>query len=745
MAPRGTAHGTGSGRSSNRFSSTRSVRVRYPQRVNGCVALRWGRLPFLVRAAIVLLVALVVASCGDGEAKLAPRVTGGVLDARAWDFDDGGALALAGEWTACVERRGDALPPVGETFPCADTLEIPWQDAHRRTRGGLDVDASRWVTLGVRIELPPTSAGAVIEVSDFLAESFVLTCRDDGGGFDELRAGMDPAAPETYREALWPLGSVGLAKSGYCSLIVPRGVLAQTTMLAAPRLVASKRASADFARDMSIEVTNAVAMFTFAAFAGLMAALNRRDSVARWSLVWGALMFVRIFVVNRGLFWSADSLVQWRAILNFRTEFVDLWLLAIALGRYGEEMSLRRLPLRPVVFGALLVLAAIAAFGPYALTRRVTPLGEVLLLWVLVATTVALASRRNEAAARLALAGIGFALLGAVGSVLSFTLYQRQSRFFELVGSIEPLFQMAVLSVRAADARARIARFATAMQRFVPREFLHALGHEDVTTAKLGDARAGAMTVLFADIRNFTMMSERLSPEATFATLNRCLSKIAPVIRAHGGFVDKYIGDAVMALFPGDPSQAVRAAAAMQVELARDKSLQIGDVRLDIGVGVHHGFVMLGTIGEEERFEATVISDTVNLTSRLESLTKKFGCGVLLTGEVAQELDAELREQVRPLGSFVVKGKVQPVQIFELFASDADAIRVAKISSRERVNEMLTLHAEGRHEAALAVAEELHARCREDGPVRWWLARLEQERVGDGKPSSRGIVLLDEK
>ena len=65
--------------------------------------------------------------------------------------------------------------------------------------------------------------------------------------------------------------------------------------------------------------------------------------------------------------------------------------------------------------------------------------------------------------------------------------------------------------------------------------------------------------------------------------------------------------------------------------------------------------------------------------------------------------------------------------------------------SRERVNEMLALHAEGRHEAALAVAEELHARCREDGPVRWWLARLEQERVGEGTPSTRGIVLLDEK
>lgn len=688
---------------------------------------------------------LLLSSCSAQDGPAAPRAVEGVLDARGWDFEHGGSITLAGAWRVCAEQTL-ALPlAAGASLPCADTLEIPWRERHRKTREGFDVDEQRWVTLGLRIELPAESSGAVVEVSDFLAESFVLSCRDDGGGVDELRAGMTPERPGDYHEALWPLGSVGLAKSGFCTLVVPRGVLAQTTMLGAPKLVASKKASADFARDISIEITNAVAMFTFAAFAGLMAALNRRDRVARWSLVWGSLMFVRIFVVNRGLFWSPEQLVTWRAVLNFRTEFVDLWLLAIALGRYGEEMALRPLPGRRIVYGALLALAAVAAFGPYGYTRLLTPVGEVLLLWVLVATSFALASRRQETAARLALAGIGFALVGAVGSVLSFTLYQHQSRFFELVGSVEPLFQMAVLSVRAADARARIARFATAMQRFVPREFLQALGHEDVTTAKLGDARAGEMTVLFADIRNFTTMSERLSPEDTFATLNRCLSKIAPVIRAHGGFVDKYIGDAVMALFPGEPSQAVRAAATMQVELARDRSLQVGDVRLDIGVGVHRGFVMLGTIGEEERFEATVISDTVNLTSRLESLTKKFGCGVLVTGEVEAALDEELRSQTRPIGSFVVKGRVQPVAIFELFASDPDARRVAKLASRERMAQMLALYTEGRVDEAHAVALRLVEACREDGPACWWLGRLEHERSGEGTPSTRGIVLLDEK
>ena len=154
---------------------------------------------------------------------------------------------------------------------------------------------------------------------------------------------------------------------------------------------------------------------------------------------------------------------------------------------------------------------------------------------------------------------------------------------------------------------------------------LNELGHEDVTTAKLGDAASRHVTVLFADIRNFTSMSERMSPAETFAFLNACLSRIGPHIRANGGFVDKYIGDAIMALFPRDPSDAVRAAVAMQAEVRASNARHPERPPVAIGVGIHVGDVMMGTIGEAERFEATVISDSVNLTSSLDTLTKHLG------------------------------------------------------------------------------------------------------------------------
>ncbi len=281
----------------------------------------------------------------------------------------------------------------------------------------------------------------------------------------------------------------------------------------------------------------------------------------------------------------------------------------------------------------------------------------------------------------------------------------------------------------------------------MPREFLHALGHDDVTTTKLGDATAKSITVLFADIRNFTSSSEGMTPEETFAFLNGCLSKLGPHVRAQSGFVDKYIGDAIMALFPRKPADAVRAAVAMQDELRRSNEASGTLSPLAIGVGTHIGRVMMGTIGEAERFEATVISDAVNLTARLESLTKQLGCSVLISEDVYATLDAELRSHTRRLGTFVVKGKAQPVTLYEVFASDAEALREAKVRNRDRFDAMLEAFANERVEAALSIASELRDACPDDGPANWWFMRLVKESAtgDDAVPSSRGIVRLDEK
>ncbi len=220
------------------------------------------------------------------------------------------------------------------------------------------------------------------------------------------------------------------------------------------------------------------------------------------------------------------------------------------------------------------------------------------------------------------------------------------------------------------------------MERFVPRKFLDILGSADILNTKLGEQAQKHMTVLFADIRSFTSLSEQMSPEENFNFINAYFSRMGPVIREHGGFVDKYIGDAMMALFSSEPHNAVRAAVAMQdkVNEYNRHRRNSGYEPIRIGIGIQDGEVMLGTIGEPERVEGTVISDTVNLAARFEKLTKTFGARILAGGSVFGE-GAESIDR-RFVGRIKVRGREKGADIFEVIHSDPEGIREIKLSTK---------------------------------------------------------------
>jgi len=209
-----------------------------------------------------------------------------------------------------------------------------------------------------------------------------------------------------------------------------------------------------------------------------------------------------------------------------------------------------------------------------------------------------------------------------------------------------------------------------ALERFIPGEVLSFLGKGSIMEVELGDHSERRMTVLFADIRDFTSLSETMTPDENFRFINSYLERIGPVIRRHEGFVDKYIGDGIMALFPGSPSNAIAAALEIRGTLAiyNTDRAKLGYVPLRIGVGLHWGPLMLGTIGEDRRMDSTVISDTVNTASRLEGLTKKYGRDILVSGDT---VDAAARERGADyafefLGEELVKGKTKPVAVYVL-------------------------------------------------------------------------------
>jgi class 3 adenylate cyclase len=208
-------------------------------------------------------------------------------------------------------------------------------------------------------------------------------------------------------------------------------------------------------------------------------------------------------------------------------------------------------------------------------------------------------------------------------------------------------------------------RYASAAERFVPGEFLLALGRTGILDVQLGDHVVRTMTVMFADIRDFTSRSEVLQPGEVFAFVNAYLGRIAPILRAHGGFVDKYLGDGIMVLFPGDPRDAIAAALEAQDAVAaysRDVVAQ-GHAPVSVGMGLHCGELVLGTVGESERLDTTVIADAVNLAARIEALTKTHGAPILCSESVAARLSGD-DVYLRALGPVAIKGKRDPVPLF---------------------------------------------------------------------------------
>ena len=189
--------------------------------------------------------------------------------------------------------------------------------------------------------------------------------------------------------------------------------------------------------------------------------------------------------------------------------------------------------------------------------------------------------------------------------------------------------------------------------------------------ARLGGHRRD-MTVLFSDIRGFTTVTERGQPEEIVGMLNEYFTRMVEIVFAHQGTVDKFVGDMVMALFgaplddPGHADHAVEAALEMLDALheLNTRWRAAGHPELDIGIGINTGSMIAGNIGSEAIMSYTVIGDAVNLGSRLESLNKEYGTRIIISKTIRDRFSGRYR--FRPLGDVVVKGKTQPVAIFEL-------------------------------------------------------------------------------
>lgn len=294
----------------------------------------------------------------------------------------------------------------------------------------------------------------------------------------------------------------------------------------------------------------------------------------------------------------------------------------------------------------------------------------------------------------------------------------------------------------------RLAKINIAYGRFVPYEFLQFLERESIVDVQLGDQVQKDMTILFSDIRAFTTLSEHMTPKENFDFINDYLQRVGPVIRAHHGFIDKYIGDAVMALFPQTADDAVQAAIAMLEQVAKfngERQAQ-GQEAIAIGVGLHTGTLMLGTIGESQRMESTVISDAVNLASRLESLTKLYGVSILISQQTWQNLQTPALYQCRFLGQVQVKGKKQPVGVIEIFDGDRPEIKQLKEQTKIDFAEGLSLYEQKHFKSAKKIFQDILNLNSTDQAARFYISQCDKMSQIKHIPDEwSGVIILDEK
>jgi two-component system sensor histidine kinase ChiS len=222
---------------------------------------------------------------------------------------------------------------------------------------------------------------------------------------------------------------------------------------------------------------------------------------------------------------------------------------------------------------------------------------------------------------------------------------------------------------------------------------------------------------------------------------------MGPVIREHHGFIDKYIGDAIMGLFADSADDAFRAAIAMHRALVawNGKRVKHGLQAVAIGAGIHRGSLMLGTIGENERMEGTVISDTVNLAARIEGLTRLYGAAVLTSQATCDALEQPQDFQLRRLDRVRVKGKRQIIDLYELLDALPESDQAARTRTAATFAGALQLYLDGSFSAARQAFMDVARDDPGDGAARLFVERCQKLQQSAETGTWDGTTILKSK
>ncbi|TGM52792.1 adenylate/guanylate cyclase domain-containing protein [Leptospira adleri] len=619
---------------------------------------------------------LVFNACGpSGNSKIPPRAEKGILDLREWDFNSDGIVKLDGEWSFVWKQLTLSKPD--SIFPDSKSYFVSVPDNWNSYKEIGDIDSGAaygYGTFTLKVLLNDNQSPLGLRFQDVGTAAAIWV-----DGKKLIRSGVVGTDENTSRPQYLPRYIEFNAFENEVLIQVEvsnfhhfKGGIWETIRLGSKKSIQDDKESRSATEMFLFGSIAIMALYHFGLYS-----LRRKDSSSLFFGLFCFVIVIRLLMTGERFIVQKFPDIPWE--FGSKLEYLSFYLAWPIFQKYMDSIFPGDMP--PLVtkiatavvgFFSLIILFFPTKF--FALT--LIPYQGILLLYIpfFFFWLGRFIYRKRDGAI---IAGLGVLMLiaAAINDILqSQTLVTHG--YYLPIGLFSFIFaQSYMLSLKFSAAfvsienlSADLTRTNQSYSRFVPLEFLKFLGKKNITEIELGDQTQKEMTILFSDIRSFTQLSEKMTPKDNFDFLNSYMGRMGPIIRKHGGFVDKYLGDGIMALFPDSPDDAVEAAKEMKATLEdhNQSRLERNYDPIRIGIGIHTGVLMLGTIGEEARMDGTVISDAVNLASRIEGLTKEYGVDILLSDESYQKIRNRKKYVFQELGKVSVKGKENTVGVYEI-------------------------------------------------------------------------------
>ncbi len=657
--------------------------------------------------------------------KISPMSNKGVLDLSDWNFSKDGVIKLDGEWSFFWNQFIQKEP---ESKNLTKFVSVPslWND----TVDGIDsTKAFGFASYQLLVTVEADSKEKLyLHLQDFGTSGIIYV-----NGEKILQAGISSKTKEQTIPQFLPAYAEIKPKDGKLEIIAEvanfshhKGGLWESIRIGNEqdiKLYSSSRAYTDIFLTGSIII---MGLYHFGLFS-----LRRKD---KSSLYFGMFCFLILF---RILMTGERLLIQFIPNLNWeignKIEYLSMYLtvpffvlfLSSIFPEENKKIFVKFSVLVTFAYSFLVIILPSYLFTRTLLSYEIVFLG--LAITIMINLGFAIFHKREGAKA--SFIGIFFLILATVNDILHSQMIVNTGYYIPTGIFVFIFFQSYMLSVKFSKAFLNVEKLSSDLQttnsaysKFVPMEFLRYLNKNSILDISLGDQVQKEMTVLFVDIRSFTKLSSMMSPKDNFNFLNSYLKVVGPVIRQNQGFIDKFIGDAVMALFPDSIENSIDAAISIRIELAKmnQKRVSKGYGAIEVGIGIHTGSLMLGIIGENQRLEGTVISDAVNLASRIEGLSAEFGAPIIVTETVIQRLKNKNAYKYRFIGGAKVKGKSEEVKVFEILGGEGSEVLEKKIKTVAIFEEAISYYHEKKIKSFFSAIEKVLAENPEDKTAKYY-------------------------